>query len=62
MNCWHCKTKLIWGGDHETEEDVWSMETSLSCPQCFSFVSVLLPKNIKDFQTKTLTNKGENDD
>ena len=19
MNCWHCKTELIWGGDHDCE-------------------------------------------
>ena len=18
MNCWHCDTELIWGGDHDT--------------------------------------------
>ena len=24
MNCWHCNTDLIWGGDHviETESDI----------------------------------------
>ena len=21
MNCWHCKTELIWGGDHSIDED-----------------------------------------
>ena len=21
MNCWHCKTELIWGGDHDCEDD-----------------------------------------
>ena len=21
MNCWHCNTELIWGGDHDIEED-----------------------------------------
>ena len=21
MNCWHCKTELIWGGDHDLEKD-----------------------------------------
>tara|TARA_R100001510_G_scaffold11753_1_gene8990 strand:- start:7 stop:144 length:138 start_codon:yes stop_codon:yes gene_type:complete len=20
MNCWHCQTELIWGGDHSVEE------------------------------------------
>ena len=21
MNCWHCNAKLIWGGDHDIDED-----------------------------------------
>ena len=21
MNCWHCKTELIWGGDEDLEDD-----------------------------------------
>jgi hypothetical protein len=21
MNCWHCKTELIWGGDHSMDEE-----------------------------------------
>ena len=46
MNCWHCQTKLIWGGDHDIEEDDedYSMETNLSCPECGTFVLVFLPK------------------
>ena len=45
MNCWHCKTELIWGGDHDCEKDSeFSIETNLSCPKCESFVLVYLPK------------------
>ena len=45
MNCWHCNTQLIWGGDHDIEEDEdYVMETNLSCPNCGSFVMVYLPK------------------
>ena len=41
MNCWHCKTELIWGGDHDIEDDEeHSMVTNLSCPKCKSFVLV----------------------
>ena len=42
MNCWHCNTKLIWGGDHDIEEENedYSMVTNLSCPECHSFVEV----------------------
>jgi len=34
MNCWHCNTKLIWGGDHDIQEDdeLFDMVTNLSCP------------------------------
>ncbi len=41
MNCWHCKTQLIWGGDEDWlfEED-FDMVTNLSCPTCESFVLV----------------------
>jgi len=21
MNCWHCGTELIWGGDHDVEDN-----------------------------------------
>jgi len=45
MNCWHCKTKLIWGGDNDMEDDEeFSMETNLSCPKCGSLVLVYYPK------------------
>ena len=29
MNCWHCNTELIWGGDHDVDEDE-GMEYDLS--------------------------------
>ena len=43
MNCWHCGTELIWGGDADMEKDDsedYDMETNLSCPNCGSFVLV----------------------
>ena len=47
MNCWHCQTELIWGGDHSIDEedfpcssDEFGMVTNLSCPKCESFVEV----------------------
>ena len=43
MNCWHCNTELIWGGDHDID-DVEDMEydivTNLSCPKCEAYVEV----------------------
>jgi len=47
MNCWHCQTKLIWGGDVDVETEEYLIETNLSCPSCGSFVLVYLP-NSKD--------------
>lgn len=50
MNCWHCDTKLIWGGDHDIEEDEtylfgeYSIVTNLSCPECDSYVLVYYPR------------------
>tara|TARA_B000000532_G_C18737746_1_gene349736 strand:+ start:430 stop:588 length:159 start_codon:yes stop_codon:yes gene_type:complete len=49
MNCWHCNTELIWGGDHDLEEEneEYQMVSNLSCPECNSFVEVYLPKEEK---------------
>tara|TARA_R110000803_G_scaffold60797_1_gene120256 strand:+ start:273 stop:449 length:177 start_codon:yes stop_codon:yes gene_type:complete len=46
MNCWHCNEELLWGGDHDIEEedDCYSMETNLSCQNCGAFVLIFLPK------------------
>tara|TARA_X000001388_G_C2196015_1_gene109375 strand:- start:747 stop:902 length:156 start_codon:yes stop_codon:yes gene_type:complete len=46
MNCWHCGTKLIWGGDHDTEEDdeEFCMVSNLSCPNCKAYVEVYCPR------------------
>jgi len=55
MNCWHCKTELIWGGDHSMDEEdypcssaEYSMVTNLSCPNCYSFVEVYKPRDAYD--------------
>ena len=50
MNCWHCNTELIWGGDSDIEEDedeYYTIQTNLSCPnpQCGAEVLVYLPKD-----------------
>ena len=46
MNCWHCGHELIWGGDHdiEDENEDYKVVTNLSCPNCHAFVEVYLPK------------------
>ena len=43
MNCWHCGTELIWGGDHDLDEheDIeYDILTNLTCPSCESYVEV----------------------
>ena len=56
MNCWHCQTKLIWGGDHDIDEenDPYSMVSNLSCPKCHSIVDVYYPnkETIKEYDKK----------
>ena len=58
MNCWHCKTELIWGGDHSMDEEdyplssnEYSMITNLSCPKCESYVEVYYPNHDRDQDT-----------
>ena len=41
MKCWICNVELIWGGDHDLEEDeTHSIITNLSCPECEAYVEV----------------------
>jgi len=48
MNCWHCKKELIWGADHDIEEnEEYRMETNLSCHNCGSLVLVYYPRDKK---------------
>jgi hypothetical protein len=49
MNCWHCNHELIWGGDHDCEEDdEHDMVTNLSCSKCNTFVLVYHNTNPSD--------------
>ena len=57
MNCWHCKTELIWGGDHDMDDgdggnEEYSIVTNLSCPKCHSHVEVYYPseKLMKEYE------------
>jgi len=46
MDCWHCKTELIWGGDEDLEDDDdHCMVTNLSCPECSSLVYVYMARD-----------------
>ena len=49
MDCWHCNSKLIWGGDHDTDDGSdFSIVTNLRCPECGSFVFVYFPKETEN--------------
>ena len=53
MKCWHCKKELIWGGDHDMEDDEdYDIVTNLSCPKCHSAVYVYHPseKLLKEYK------------
>jgi transcription elongation factor Elf1 len=56
MNCWHCKTELIWECDHDISEESQRlmMVTDLHCPNCGSEVSVYLPKQYEKTDTTHL--------
>ena len=46
MNCWHCGTELIWGGDHsmedinDGEESEFDFFSNFTCPKCQAYVEV----------------------
>ena len=53
MNCFWCDSELIWGGDQDTDDNPeFSVETNLSCPRCFSEVTVLKKRDASDSHTK----------
>ena len=45
MNCWHCGTELIWGGDSDLDgfSEEYDVVTNLSCPNCGAAVEVYRP-------------------
>ena len=57
MTCYNCNGELIWGGDHDIEEefdheDAHSMSTNLSCKDCGTFVIVYTPKSFLKGKTE----------
>ena len=49
MNSYWCDTKLIWGGDHDTEDhEEYSVTTNLTCPKCGSYVEVYKKRDAYD--------------
>ena len=55
MNCWHCNTELIWGGDNDLDEEFYGKDhaydfvTNLSCPKCQAYVEVHHRKEGKEW-------------
>jgi len=46
MKCWYCNGELIWGGDHDIDEETedYSIVTNLTCSECGAYVECYLPK------------------
>lgn len=43
MNCWHCNSELVWGGDHDFEDyglEGQGIVSNLSCNKCPTSVEV----------------------
>ena len=49
MDCYNCDTPLIWGGDHDDEDEEGNplIVSNLSCPKCDAIVFFCLPKKEK---------------
>ena len=44
QNCFACGGKLIWGGDHDIEDDEdYFIVSNLSCPECKAFYLMYHP-------------------
>ena len=58
MDCWHCDTELIWGGDQDIKKEGYGdydIVTNLSCPECHTFVVVYHPsEKMKENEEKVL--------
>ena len=63
MNCWHCGTELIWGGDSDLDgfSEEYDMVSNLSCPNCGAAVEVYRPnynhEDMKEYK-ENLENDG----
>ncbi len=46
MNCWHCNTEIIWGGDHDYKDYGYEgkgIVSNFHCPNCQSEYECRLP-------------------
>ena len=40
FTCWHCGSELVWGGDHDLEQEDYDIVSNFSCMNCATFVEV----------------------
>ena len=48
MNCWHCGSEVIWGGDFDFEDygmDGEGIVSNLSCSKCTAYYECYLDLN-----------------
>jgi len=49
MNCWSCRTELIWGGDHDLEDcEEYVIVSNFSCPSCQAHVEFYVPRSTEE--------------
>ena len=57
MNCLHCGTEMICGGNHDAEEEdyeAYVVSTNFSCPKCDSFAEFYSSKKGWEGSQRTL--------
>jgi transcription elongation factor Elf1 len=40
FTCWHCGSELVWGGDHDLEQEDYDIVSNFSCMNCKTYVEV----------------------
>ena len=53
---WHCNTKLLYGGEHDTsqEDEFYESVTYMGCPECGTHVEIYkAKKNLDSYEAKS---------
>ena len=40
FTCWQCGSELVWGGDHDLEQEDYDIVSNFSCMNCETYVEV----------------------
>jgi len=53
--CWHCNTKLLYGGEHDIskEDEFYESVTYMGCPDCGAHVEIYKAKKDIDYEAKS---------